>query len=110
FFFFFSSRSRHTRSKRDWSSDVCSSDLFPGISTATVSALKAVAAMAACRFKAETVAVEIPGKKGPTVVEKDECPRADTTLEALEIGRAACRERVEGGEGEGGVAWKEVKY
>src|SRR5699024_12203937 len=28
-FFFFSSRRRHTRSKRDWSSDVCSSDLCP---------------------------------------------------------------------------------
>src|SRR5207249_9668044 len=28
-FFFFSSRRRHTRSKRDWSSDVCSSDLVP---------------------------------------------------------------------------------
>src|SRR5699024_11753304 len=27
YFFFFSSRRRHTRSKRDWSSDVCSSDL-----------------------------------------------------------------------------------
>src|SRR5207249_9075634 len=26
--FIFSSRRRHTRSKRDWSSDVCSSDLF----------------------------------------------------------------------------------
>src|SRR5699024_11935206 len=25
--FFFTSRRRHTRSKRDWSSDVCSSDL-----------------------------------------------------------------------------------
>src|SRR2546422_1224846 len=32
-FFFFSSRRRHTRCSRDWSSDVCSSDLFrPGIS------------------------------------------------------------------------------
>src|SRR5205809_6370242 len=35
-FFFFSSRRRHTRCSRDWSSDVCSSDLlllllrFPG--------------------------------------------------------------------------------
>src|SRR5699024_11941217 len=29
FLFFFSSRRRHTRSKRDWSSDVCSSDLSP---------------------------------------------------------------------------------
>src|SRR5206468_10170183 len=27
--FFFSSRRRHTRSDRDWSSDVCSSDLTP---------------------------------------------------------------------------------
>src|SRR5215475_15605111 len=27
FFFFFSSRRRHTRVSRDWSSDVCSSDL-----------------------------------------------------------------------------------
>src|SRR2546421_3731103 len=27
FYFFFSSRRRHTRSDRDWSSDVCSSDL-----------------------------------------------------------------------------------
>src|SRR6266542_5808985 len=27
FFFFFSSRRRHTRCYRDWSSDVCSSDL-----------------------------------------------------------------------------------
>jgi len=44
---------------------------------------KAVAAMEACRFKAETVQVEIAGKKGPTVIEKDEGPRADTTLAAL---------------------------
>src|SRR5215475_3932362 len=30
FFFFFSSRRRHTRFSRDWSSDVCSSDLLGG--------------------------------------------------------------------------------
>src|SRR5690349_23906990 len=29
--FFFSSRRRHTRSLRDWSSDVCSSDLVPPV-------------------------------------------------------------------------------
>src|SRR5690349_23981739 len=34
-FFFFSSRRRHTRSLRDWSSDVCSSDLLARIATAT---------------------------------------------------------------------------
>src|SRR2546429_8344077 len=28
YFFFFSSRRRHTRCSRDWSSDVCSSDLW----------------------------------------------------------------------------------
>ncbi len=44
---------------------------------------KAVAAMEACRFKAETLPVEIPGKKGPTVIDKDEGPRKDTSLEAL---------------------------
>src|SRR3712207_6838863 len=31
FFFFFSSRRRHTRYWRDWSSDVCSSDLETGL-------------------------------------------------------------------------------
>src|SRR3989454_9230950 len=30
FFFFFSSRRRHTRLQGDWSSDVCSSDLLVG--------------------------------------------------------------------------------
>src|SRR5690606_40393202 len=30
FLFFFSSRRRHTRFSRDWSSDVCSSDLIQG--------------------------------------------------------------------------------
>src|SRR5690606_16349132 len=33
FFFFFSSRRRHTRFSRDWSSDVCSSDLAVGMAT-----------------------------------------------------------------------------
>jgi len=44
---------------------------------------KAVAAMEACHFKAQIVPVEIPGKKGATIVEKDESPRKDSTLEAL---------------------------
>src|SRR5690606_42068541 len=33
--FFFSSRRRHTRFSRDWSSDVCSSDLNPAFVTLT---------------------------------------------------------------------------
>lgn len=44
---------------------------------------KAVAAIAAGRFRDEIVPVEIPGRKGPTVVDTDESPRADTSLEAL---------------------------
>src|SRR5687768_17698736 len=32
--FFFSSRRRHTRCSRDWSSDVCSSDLDAGLEVA----------------------------------------------------------------------------
>src|SRR5215217_8700916 len=39
FFFFFSSRRRHTRYWRDWSSDVCSSDL-PDLTTLSAPALQ----------------------------------------------------------------------
>src|SRR2546429_4361173 len=35
-FFFFSSRRRHTRCSRDWSSDVCSSDLSPVTEQGTI--------------------------------------------------------------------------
>src|SRR3990172_1487441 len=52
-------------------------------SYAEYTAQKAVAAMEACRFAEEIVRVEIPGKKGPTVVDRDESPRKDTSLEAL---------------------------
>ncbi len=44
---------------------------------------KAVAAQESCRFKEEIVPVEIADRKGTVKVEKDESPRADTTLEAL---------------------------
>ncbi|HMA21112.1 MAG TPA: acetyl-CoA C-acyltransferase, partial [Gemmatimonadaceae bacterium] len=44
---------------------------------------KAVAAIESGKFKDEIVAVEIPGKKGPTIVDTDESPRKDTTAETL---------------------------
>ena len=45
---------------------------------------KALAAMDSGRFDAEVMAVEIKGRKGDvTLVEKDESPRRETTLEAL---------------------------
>src|SRR5699024_4736854 len=45
--FFFSSRRRHTRSKRDWSSDVCSSDLDVGSGKTLVAAAAALFAIEA---------------------------------------------------------------
>jgi acetyl-CoA C-acetyltransferase len=44
---------------------------------------KAVAAMEGGKFTAEIVPVEVPGRKGPTTVDTDEGPRADTSMEAL---------------------------
>jgi len=45
--------------------------------------LKAAAAQEAGKFAAEIVPVEIPGRKGPTVVSADEGPRKDSSVEAL---------------------------
>ncbi|MFN8463023.1 MAG: acetyl-CoA C-acetyltransferase [Anaerolineales bacterium] len=44
---------------------------------------KAVEAQAAGRFASEIVPVRIEGRKGETIVDTDEGPRKDTTLEAL---------------------------
>ena len=47
---------------------------------------KAVAAMKECRIKSQIVPVEIPSKKKgapPTIFDKDESPREDTTIEIL---------------------------
>lgn len=44
---------------------------------------RAVAAQESGAFDAEIVPVEVPGRKGPTVVDRDEHPRADTSLETL---------------------------
>jgi len=47
---------------------------------------KAIAAIEECRFKSQIVPVEIPAKKkgaAPTVFDKDESPREDTTIEVL---------------------------
>jgi acetyl-CoA C-acetyltransferase len=41
------------------------------------------AAQAAGHFKAEIVPVEVPGRKGPTLFDKDEHNRPDTTAESL---------------------------
>lgn len=45
--------------------------------------MKAAAATNAGRFRDEIIAVEIPGKKGVTSIDRDESFRSDTTIEAL---------------------------
>lgn len=50
---------------------------------------RAVAAIEGGRFKTEIVPVEIAGKKGPTVIDTDESPRKDTSLDALTKLRSA---------------------
>jgi len=50
---------------------------------AAASHRKAVSAIEAGKFKSEIARVEIPGKKGPTVIDTDEGPRKDTTAETL---------------------------
>src|SRR5579871_2853725 len=47
---------------------------------------KAVAAIRQCHFKAQIIPVEVPGRKkgaAPTIFDKDESPREDTTIEVL---------------------------
>ena len=44
---------------------------------------KAIAAMDAGEFEPEIVPIEVPGRKGPTVVAADESPRRDTSIEQL---------------------------
>src|ERR1700689_1562153 len=47
---------------------------------------KALSAIKECRFKSQIVPIEIPAKKkgaAPTIFEKDESPREDTTIEVL---------------------------
>src|SRR5206468_9189244 len=90
FFFFFSSRRRHTRSDRDWSSDVCSSDLDRQLGR--VIAALAELGMADVAPGVDQVlggpvlvAVGVPG--GVVVVLRDRIVQ--------QIGRASCRERVE---------------
>src|SRR5699024_12085184 len=101
FTFFFSSRRRHTRSKRDWSSDVCSSDLPP----------RQVHHDRPSSVPVLTIEIFIP----MLIVRDDDRQPASSVLllgerqlgvvtarrPHFQIGRASCRERVERPEGDG---------
>ena len=59
---------------------------------------KAIAAMEAGKFREEIVPVEAPGRRGPTVVDADEGPRADTSVEVLARLRPAFPDHVSDGD------------
>src|SRR5690606_40749053 len=84
--FFFSSRRRHTRFSRDWSSDVCSSDL------ATIERIEATDEYVGYEQQ-HRVQFQFEASGRPHVASSNLGGRA--AREAKQIGRASCRERVE---------------
>src|SRR5690606_39605803 len=84
-FFFFSSRRRHTRFSRDWSSDVCSSDL----AVREASVQRRVYLFGQLAADAVDTAQILDGGRAHAV------ETAEGLDQAAEIGRASCRERVE---------------
>src|SRR5438445_13678509 len=90
-FFFFSSRRRHTRYWRDWSSDVCSSDLLS--ENFEYHAAKNEQRLLVLRGVVLEVLGEIAVPAGyPDRVDDLVPARA---FELGQIGRASCRERVQ---------------
>src|SRR5687768_17688323 len=85
FFFFFSSRRRHTRCSRDWSSDVCSSDLEDGFQLRIVPLFPS---------DEKRALIEQLVGEGAFLSE----PEGEGSVRApgrrSKIGRASCRERV----------------
>src|SRR5699024_11829061 len=94
--FFFSSRRRHTRSKRDWSSDVCSSDLSCQFRNRTFCFGRVVV-----RNKILPVAEHVFTECLPFIFSPIDAAclqfgddMIDELPERPQIGRASCRERV----------------
>src|SRR5437660_8678998 len=101
-FFFFSSRRRHTRWPRDWSSDVCSSDL-PGAARSLRRArgrpyLSGLARRVGKQDNSAGIFLLPPARRGGTLHLRRQ--RSVPWLATVpfparsKIGRASCRERV----------------
>src|SRR5439155_13023934 len=108
--FFFSSRRRHTRWPRDWSSDVCSSDLIAGgrpVTQAPIAVTDRAVYQVLEAADGQDLYVTVPDKPGLFRV-----PISGGSLVPVpvpvEIGRASCRERVES-VGVGGVLNKTIR-
>src|SRR5256885_13192854 len=88
--FFFSSRRRHTRLQGDWSSDVCSSDLWlrwtRSPAALVLVLLVAALALAVPFYRHRNLTTSLPPDKSIAVL-----PFVDLSQE---IGRASCRGRV----------------
>src|SRR5699024_12077993 len=96
--FFFSSRRRHTRSKRDWSSDVCSSDLEVflgnGVSELITLCLQAQGdELADAVAEEDLVGAEIVDPAGLVVLDDRAAGREDPRSEERRGGREGRSER-----------------
>src|SRR5690606_40369328 len=102
--FFFSSRSRHTRFSRDWSSDVCSSDLAADARTDSdfflIARTDAIAVEGVDAAIERAIRCVEAGADGIFAEAAYDLPTYKRFVE--EIGRASCRERVWGRERAGG--------
>src|SRR5437868_15235095 len=98
-FFFFSSRRRHTRSKRDWSSDVCSSDL------AAVARRHGGSLYRSAGWFVGTRAVFTTSAPYDFAAGRSALDRPEALHRRCEIGRASCRERG----GDAGGEWSVKK-
>src|SRR5436305_15212881 len=98
FCFFFSSRRRHTRCGRDWSSDVCSSDLI----ALTIDAGSRVGEIYGRLRDLRDHYAQLIRERYPQIPRRISGYNLDRLLPD-EIGRASCRERVWRWVGEGGL-------
>src|SRR5690606_40723736 len=87
FSFFFSSRRRHTRFSRDWSSDVCSSDLVSSNLEFGSGEDISVNVITGYVYTTQDYAIDFADGRG--------LPSLGTPVPPVQIGRASCRERVE---------------
>src|SRR5207249_9054988 len=107
---FFSSRRRHTSSKRDWSSDVCSSDLLWRMRRELPRITFGNYVRAGETADIKTLAGRMASLLDPAMSWKDveEVRRIwKGPMILKEIGRASCRERVSVSGGAGAVKTEE---
>src|SRR5690606_40154996 len=105
FFFFFSSRRRHTRFSRDWSSDVCSSDLQVRDWLFVEDHARALLKVVTEGVVGETYNIGGHNEQKNIDVVRSICALLEE-LAPEQIGRASCRERGRSAGGAGGVKEK----